>query len=696
MPDPAPVAAPNSAARTRRIRLVAGALTAVLAVDVVAAGLAAHGSVPRFLLFAFPAVFGPWAAVVVLAATYQGLARRLRTRSAQLADSEARFSHLAAGSPLAVLRTDHHGLLGDATPRLALLLDRPAPVLTGQRWLDCFAPADTAALRAALESPTPGVSGEIRLLPRPDADPWAPAVWLRWRCWKAPRSRHTGTDADLVRHPRIVTLEDVTAQHDLAADAGTDAVTGLPDRAAMIQLLQHLRPGLAHGRPYGIVVLTLGGLSELRRDRGHEIADGLLRSAVEAASRCLRDDDMLIRLRGDEFAVVVRSLTEGRTGVADNHLDEDSRRAVAWATLEGLAARMSAAVTPPEPAGVTALTATTGAFLVTDSSLDPEQILSDADPGLRRGAIPAARTAADPANGRAVGPASPAPRVPARTGIVTEREFALALDQGQLRLVYQPVLDLRTGKVVAAEALVRWQHPEHGLLLPGQFLPLAERSGLVVEMGAWVLREALGALRSWPMPSRVAVNMSAQQLAHLHQNGGLANYLVEAGIPAERLCVEVLETHLLDTDSLRAVGVMSGLGVHVAMDDLGSGYSSLLSLKDVPVDLMKVDRAFVADLGRRDSADAILRALVSLGHDLAASVVAEGVETRAQAELLVAAGCDLAQGFLWSPGVSACDVAAMMTNSPWEAPVPGLPPARRHRWAPAQPRHSSRVQHPLA
>jgi len=250
--------------------------------------------------------------------------------------------------------------------------------------------------------------------------------------------------------------------------------------------------------------------------------------------------------------------------------------------------------------------------------------------------------------------------------MTTEHSLHRALDRSELVLHYQPVIELEGSTTVGVEALVRWQHPARGLVTPYRFIPVAEESGLIIPIGAWVLEQACHQLRDWHdrdgagHHGSVEVNLSARQIDDPLIVRTVEGILAQTGLPPEHLTLEITESALM-RDAGAALGVLSALkdlGVLLAIDDFGTGYSSLSYLQHFPLDLLKVDRSFVADLGISDEADEIVAAVVKLAHALGLQVVAEGVETSEQLELLRSFDCDLAQGFLFSRPLPASEIVA--------------------------------------
>jgi EAL domain-containing protein (putative c-di-GMP-specific phosphodiesterase class I) len=260
-------------------------------------------------------------------------------------------------------------------------------------------------------------------------------------------------------------------------------------------------------------------------------------------------------------------------------------------------------------------------------------------------------------------------RSSARLRLETENALHRALERDELRNFYQPIVDIKSGTCAGAEALVRWQHPERGLVAPDSFIDLAEESGLIVPLGRWVLEAACRQLMEWRAAGQVsesfkiAVNLSPPQLAQPDLVQQVADALERTGAPAERIFLEITESVLMAETSVDAMVALRALGVRLSIDDFGTGYSSLGYLRRFPVDTVKVDRSFVDGLGTESEDSAIVAAVVSLGHALGLTVVAEGVETERQLAELRALGCDRAQGFWFAPPQSAEVFASVIANS---------------------------------
>ena len=405
-----------------------------------------------------------------------------------------------------------------------------------------------------------------------------------------------------------------------------DPLTGLPNRAL---LLDRLGQALAHARREGglaaVFLLDLDRFKEINDTLGHPVGDQLLGAVASRIAGAVRASDTLARLGGDEFALVQPKLTQPADAAA-------------------LAAKILGTFAAPfQLDGHEVHVATSiGIALFPQDGPDPDVLLKNADLALYRAK----------AQGRdRFRLFEPAMDEEAQARRRLERELRQALERGEFVLHYQPQLELATGRFAGVEALVRWHHPERGLVPPGAFIPAAEASGLIRPLGAWVLREACRQANAWHgrgWELSVAVNLSPAQL---RQNGVLpmiGEALAATGLEPARLELEITEGVLMENVQHKGDGFLRGLaadGVRLAIDDFGTGYSSLAYLKHLPVDTIKIDRSFVRDLGRHPRDEALVRGIVMLGQSLGKRVVAEGVENATQLSLLRELGCDQAQGF---------------------------------------------------
>jgi diguanylate cyclase (GGDEF)-like protein/PAS domain S-box-containing protein len=434
----------------------------------------------------------------------------------------------------------------------------------------------------------------------------------------------TGRCTHLVSLQRDVT-ERKKVEQELAYQALHDALTGLPNRTLLADRLQQaLVSGHRRGNAVGLLLMDLDRFKAINDTLGHKAGDQVLQQVAVRLATALRASDTVARLGGDEFAVVLPDI---------GGLDEARRVATKLLTafdapfdIDGLTIRMDASV------GITV------APLHGD---DSTTLLQRADVAMYRAKATATSTA--------VFEEHPDNDQRERLGLLVDLRDAI--ESCQLRLHYQPILDLRTDAISAVEALVRWQHPALGLLNPADFIPLAEETGLVRSLTEWVLGAALRQARAWMRDDgsgmRVAVNLSARLL----QDAGIVETVIDAlrheGVPAELLELEITESACMskpDT-SLEVIAELAAAGVRFTIDDFGTGYSSLAYLKRLPVHQIKIDKSFVVDMADDLNDASIVRSVIDLGHNLGLEVVAEGVEDALTLHLLRGAGCDYAQGF---------------------------------------------------
>lgn len=400
---------------------------------------------------------------------------------------------------------------------------------------------------------------------------------------------------------------------------------------------ERLSDALARGGQAAILFVDLDRFKEINDSLGHTAGDALLRAVAQRLSGCFRHGDTVARLGGDEFAAAL-TRGEGRT------------------EAEAVARRIVAALSRPFALDIGEVTvgASVGiAFAPSDGS-DPETLVRAADLALyaAKSEGRGAHRFYDASMGRAL-----------HSRRSLEADLRQAIEQEALELHYQPIVSARTGQVSAMEALMRWNHPERGLVPPSAFIPIAEATRLVLQLGSWALRRACADAAAWPERVKVAVNLSPAQFVAHDILGDVRRALSESGLAHGRLEVEVTESMLVrDADRSRLLfQELRAIGVRIAMDDFGTGYSSLSQLRDFPFDKVKVDRAFVADLGTgRRGAEAIVRAVTGIAGALGMETVAEGVETREQLKGVVAAGCDHAQGWLFGKAAPLAEATRLL------------------------------------
>ena len=427
------------------------------------------------------------------------------------------------------------------------------------------------------------------------------------------------------------------AEAEAAHRAQHDHLTGLPSRAVFFAAVDDALAAAGDGPSPAVVLLDLDRFGEVNATLGHRTGNALLQVVAGRLGSALPDGALLARLGGDEFGVLL-------TGVA-----ADGAPLVA----EGLLALVG----QPVHLGDLDLDVEASFGVSAGPAGEAQELVRRADVAL--GAARAGRAGV----------------VSWSAGIDTfdpdrlflHGELRRACSSGQLRVHYQPQVELRTGRVVAVEALLRWEHPRRGLLLPGAFIDLAEHTGLVRELTDVVLRQALADNATWRgagLSVRTAVNLSARSLTDLDLPSRTAVLLAEAGVPPEALELELTETAALE-DPVRAgevLGQLRALGVRLAVDDFGTGHASLAYLTQLPVQTLKIDRSFVLTMQEGTGSRTVVRGIIDLAHSLGLGVVAEGVETLSAWRALAALGCDDAQGFWMSPAVPAEDLPRVVAD----------------------------------
>lgn len=434
------------------------------------------------------------------------------------------------------------------------------------------------------------------------------------------------------------------AQEQIEFLAHHDALTRLPNRALLLERLQH---GLTHARRHGqrlaVMLLDLDRFKNVNDSLGHTVGDELLQEIARRISAQIRADDTLARLGGDELGLLL----------------EDERSITG---IEAVARKLLGVLAAPVVIAEHALTVTAsiGISVFPGDGEDAGTLLKNAD-----GAMYEAKKKGR--NGYAF--FAPELAAGALERLVMESALRAAVARNELVLYYQPQVELASGRVVGVEALVRWCHPELGLVPPAQFVPLAEEIGVIGEIGLWVLDEACAQMARWQAQGlavpRVAVNLSAQQLRNDALVDAVAAALRRHGLQAQQLELELTESMIMEQPELarRVLEGLRMLGVQVAVDDFGTGYSSLAYLKLLELDRLKIDQSFVRDIGTDPNDEAITRAVIALANSLGLETVAEGVEHDSQVDFLRAEGCDAAQGYHFGRPLPAEEVVAVLSSS---------------------------------
>jgi diguanylate cyclase (GGDEF)-like protein len=402
------------------------------------------------------------------------------------------------------------------------------------------------------------------------------------------------------------------------------------------RLRQALAGAQRHGEEVAVMMVDLDHFKNVNDALGHPVGDRLLQEVARRLRAVLRESDTLARVGGDEFVLVQDGIREQ---MAPAIMAKKLLRVLARPIeVDGHRLHVGASI------GITRFP---------QDATDPDALLRNADMALYR--------AKHEGRGqyRFYSPDMNSALSATRS---IENGLRVAIEQGALELLYQPTFALDDGRLAGVEALIRWPHPKGGKVLPGDFIPVAEMSGLIVPLGEWVLREACRQAQVWSLegrPLRIAVNLSAVQLREVNFAALVERVLAESGLAPTALELEVTESVFLDPSKIaitKTLREVVGLGVHLAIDDFGTGYSSLSYLKHFPFDRIKIDASFVRDIGAGVETEAIVKAIIALAHSLGKAVTAEGVETQYQLDFLHGNACDEVQGFLLAPPYPAAEI----------------------------------------
>ncbi len=451
--------------------------------------------------------------------------------------------------------------------------------------------------------------------------------------WSNPRSVQQADIAFLFAVSGLLALarRQRGAEQDAFRQSRHDSLTGLVNREVF---LERLGTAVSQSGPQGEVVAVLMAdldhFKIINDSLGHSAGDELISAVSDRFRKALRPGDTLARLGGDEFVVLARRLGDpGQAVFAAERLQSVLSKPFSISGHEVQA------------------TASVGVAVCTDAAQDTGDLMGAADAALYH---------AKERGRERIEVFEPSMHDAALTRLTTEEELRAAIHEGQLRVLYQPIIDLGTGQADGVEALVRWLHPLRGMVSPAEFIPISEATGLIEEVGAWVINEVARQARAWVdagSPMSVSVNISPRQLVDPHLLSTIDSALEAHGIGGDLLTVEVTESALMsDVDAAkRALAQIDERGIKIAIDDFGTGHTSIPQLRSIPIDTVKIDRSLVAGIDRSGDDYAIVSTMIQLARVLGTRVLAEGVETEQQLELLRDLGCDLAQGFLFSPAV---------------------------------------------
>ena len=615
------------------------------------------------VLIATPVVFAFGVALVIgfwkLLRTLQQRAEEgLAREAANAQTSERRFRGMVLNTPDLILVCAAPGLVTYQSPAAETTWGYPAAELLDRSVVALAHPDDQAALRdlwEQLQQVSPEGSGqdvtrttELRL--RDGAGTWRQAELIASNMLHDPAVQGV-----------IVTIRDVTErktfEQQLTKQAFYDSLTGLPNRVLFRDRLEQalVRAGRRKDA-VGLLFLDLDKFKLINDSLGHHVGDKLL---VEAAARlraCVRTQDTVARLSGDEFVVVLELLAG----------EED-----ALTVAKAIAHRF----TCPFVLGGREIVVTTSiGVAVSDAGQEhTESLVRDADVAMYR--------AKSDGRGRYV-LFDPSMHTDTLARLEVENDLRHALDRHELRVHYQPIITMDTGGFTEVEALVRWQHPTRGLVSPGEFIPVAEDTGLIIPLGMWVLEEACRQVVAWheqfPAKPRLtlSVNLSPRQFQQPSLVADVAEALRSSGLPASCLKLEITESVIMrDAEAtIRTLWELKDLGLQLAVDDFGTGYSSLSYLKRLPLDVLKIDRSFVSGIGRSQEDTAIIQAIMAMAKSLNLKVTGEGIETAEQASLLGEWGCDHGQGYLFSKPLDGQAAGALLETVARQVPGASSPP----------------------
>ncbi|MGO9912464.1 MAG: EAL domain-containing protein [Acidimicrobiales bacterium] len=560
--------------------------------------------------------------------------------------AETRFEIAFEQATIGSVITDSRGVATKVNPALCALLGRPADVLVGRSWVEFTHPDEVPLVAAVMARVAAGhdtYEDERRYL-RPDGS----VVWA---------SCHVTLVRDEAgKRPYFFSqLQDITARKqvegELAHQVLHDTLTGLPNRALLNDRLLHgLAGSRRRGNQFCVMFLDLDNFKVVNDSFGHTAGDELLRNVAERIARAIRPGDTVARFGGDEFVIVCDDISALES--------------------EQISERVLEAVGQPHLIRGQQMTVTASlGIAVAGEDATPDRLLRDSDTAMYR--------AKERGRGR-IEIFDEALRLKAERRVATASALRHALERGEFVIHYQPIVDLSTGLMVSAEALLRWEHPTRGLVGPDEFIPLAEEAGIIVPIGAWVLEQACQQLVEWQrlessmslaVPLSMAVNLSVRQVTDPAISELVEDVLKRTGVRPADLCLELTENLLMEDVEYfeKTLASLKSLGVRLAIDDFGTGYSSLSYLKRFPVDAVKVDRAFVDGLGTDPHDSALVAAIVSMADALDLEVTAEGVETEEQLADLKRLHCRRAQGFYLGRPMTADAIKKLVAESHrWE------------------------------
>ena len=553
-----------------------------------------------------------------------------------LAESEARLRTLMNLAPIGIFTMDAKGGCNYVNDRWCQLTGYSEAQARGQGWVQALHPEDKEEVFTVWNEAVKNGSEfahAYRFLSPTGRVTWVSGSAVALMDGTGAISGYIGTAMDVTERMRAEERLDYLAHH--------DSLTGLPNRVLLHDRLQQtMIDARRHDRLAAVLFLDLDRFKTINDTLGHETGDALLKAVAERLQGCVRDGDTVARLGGDEFSVVLADVA---------HVDDVAR--VAHKILHSVA-------TPFQIAGKELFVTTSiGVTLFPFDDNTPEGLLKNADVAMYQ---------AKEAGRNAYRYFTAEMNVRALERLRLETDLRHAIERNELLLMYQPQVNLKDGRLIGVEALIRWRHPESGLVSPAQFIPIAEETGLIGPIGEWVLRTACAQNKAWQNaglpPVYVTVNVSARQLKQQGLIHSVTRILKDTGLAPEYLGLELTESMLVENVE-RTVAVLNelhALGVCFSIDDFGTGYSSLNYLKRFPIDILKIDQSFMRGIPGNAEDTAIARAIIVMAHGLGIKTIAEGVETEAQFAFLRTHRCDGMQGFYFSPAVPAETIAQLL------------------------------------
>jgi diguanylate cyclase (GGDEF)-like protein/PAS domain S-box-containing protein len=548
-------------------------------------------------------------------------------------DTDARFKALVQNSADIITIHNPDGITVFESPAASRVLGYGAGRLIGRNPFESIHPRDVGRVREVFEQV---VRGETQPSPVEFRFRRADGSWIHLEA--------VGTN--LLHYPGIegvvLTSRDIT-QRKLAEEriqylAQHDTLTDLPNRVLMRDRLNiSLAQAQRWDQVVAVLLIDLDRFKVLNDTFGPAVGDEILREMAQRLRQCTREGDTVARLGGDEFMVLLPNLAspQGAATVAQKVLQSVAQPL----HILGQEIVMSASI---------------GLSLFPNDAKDPDDLIRNADTAMysaKRMGRSNYQFYTDDLN------------LQMRERLIIEHGLRLAEQRNELQLLYQPKISLGQGSIMGFEALVRWHHPTLGLIPPARFIPIAEETGLIVQIGEWVLRTACEQVRAWRdegLHLRVSVNLSARQFRQENLAQTIYRILSETKVPPRYLELEITESDVMENaeSAIATLDELKSKGVDISIDDFGTGYSSLSYLKRFPLDVLKIDRSFVRDVPTNGDDAAIVVAIIALARSMDIRVVAEGVETQSQAEFLNRSGCDFAQGYYFSPPVPAAQITA--------------------------------------